>query len=228
MESNRKDLQGEFFPRGPFTRPLACGHWQYVPILKSMPGELAAIDQAPGSVLDRMTPLIEVDERIMAGTPKGRSRAPRLADRLAPTMTADRPFFIDFPWIESDAQVLVGPSHRRTAVNAMELVLGECRNHGLQSIRSWHPSTIVDGLPSSRTQRRWISEESVFESHCSGSCLKAGPAPKWSVCARRSPRYPKRQMSCWISAISGRHRESRRSTWCGSLMPCQTSSNGEV
>jgi hypothetical protein len=134
MESNGKDLQGEFFPRGPFTRPLACGQWQYVPILKSMPGELAAIDQAPGSVLDRMTPLIEVDERITAESPKGRSRTPRLVERLAPTITADRPFFIDFPWMESDAQVLVGPSHRRTAVNAMELVLGECRNHGLQSI----------------------------------------------------------------------------------------------
>src|SRR5579864_9446282 len=128
MESEGEPTQIQMFAAKPFGIPLEHDSWHYVPILKSMRGELDALDQATANVLDRLTPLIEADEQLTAGDPPRRSRTPNLPSRLAPVLTADRPFFLDFPWIETGARVLVGRTGRRQPVNAIECLLAGCRD----------------------------------------------------------------------------------------------------
>ena len=68
------------------------------------------------------------------GEPPERSTIPNLTNRLKPAITAGRPFFLDFPWMSSAAQVLVGPTGKRQPVNAVEHVYRGCRESGLSFI----------------------------------------------------------------------------------------------
>jgi hypothetical protein len=99
-----------------------------------MPGEIDALTQAAATTWERMTPLIEVTGALSTGEPPQRSTIPNMADRLGPAITAGRPFFLDFPWMNSAAQVLVGRSGKRHRVNAVEHVYRGCRERGLSFI----------------------------------------------------------------------------------------------
>jgi hypothetical protein len=81
-----------------------------------------------------MTPLIEVTGDLDSDEPPERSTIPNLSNRLKPAITAGRPFFLDFPWMSSSAQVLVGPTGNRKGVNAVEHVYRGCREAGLSFI----------------------------------------------------------------------------------------------
>jgi hypothetical protein len=99
-----------------------------------MPGEIDALTHAAATTWERMTPLIEVTGDLDTGEPPERSTIPNLTNRLKPAITAGRPFFLDFPWMSSAAQVLVGPTGKRQPVNAVEHVYRGCRESGLSFI----------------------------------------------------------------------------------------------
>lgn len=126
--------QMNLLPERRFDRPLRWSDRHYVPILKSMAGELMALRTAGDSTWDRMTPLIEAAGKAGTEEPPERSLYPNLAGRLGPAITAGRPFFLDFPWIHSGAKINIGQKGRKVVVNAIEHVFESCRSSGLAFI----------------------------------------------------------------------------------------------
>jgi hypothetical protein len=121
-----------FSPDG-FERPLKWHEGHYVPILKSLPGELRALTAASSATWDRMTPLIEATGKAGVEAPPARSTYPKLAERLAPAVRA-RAFFLDFPRLDTRARVNVGQRDRKVAVSVIEHIYEHCRSLGLTFI----------------------------------------------------------------------------------------------
>jgi hypothetical protein len=108
--------------------PLLSRRAKYVVILKTLPGELAALRQARPATLDRVMPLIEIaTKRGDAETTSAQRLLPKLAERLEESLGA-RPFFIDFPWLSLRTRVAIGK--RKTSVGGIQHVLTEVLARG--------------------------------------------------------------------------------------------------
>jgi hypothetical protein len=126
--------QLNLLPGDSFKHPLKWREMHYVPLLKSMPGELTALKSASSATWDRMTPLVEATGRAGVDELPASSTFPNLARRLGPAITAGRPFFLDFPWLDSRAKVHVRVRDSKKAVNVIEHVFEGCRSSGLTFI----------------------------------------------------------------------------------------------
>jgi len=126
--------QMTFIPQERFERPLRWREDHYVPILKSLKGERDALKEAAAATWDRISPLIEATGRAGVDEPPARSGFPNLIEHLGPAIKAGRPFFLDFPQLDSNAKVNVGSTRRRTAVNVVEYIFDGCRKSGLTFI----------------------------------------------------------------------------------------------
>ena len=117
-----------------FDHPLRFGSDHYVPILKSKAGELNALTRATEGTWDRMTPLIEGMGAAGIDDLPSRSTYPNLANRLALAVSGGRPFYLDFPWLDSRSRVNIRVKGHQFAVNAIEHVHADCRSAGLAFI----------------------------------------------------------------------------------------------
>ncbi len=124
----------QLFDQPPFPHPTRLGSAHYVPVLKTLTGEMHALENVPSAARDRMTPLVEVHM-----TSKGTDEAPRssplpgLPQAMA-LILRDRPFFLDFRGLSPRQEVRVGHGKARRSVPAIEYVLGECGERGLNFV----------------------------------------------------------------------------------------------
>jgi hypothetical protein len=144
------------FGTPPFANPVRFGSYQYVPILKTLPGELRALTYAPEGTWEQMTPLIEVATKKGASEdPPERSPLPNLGSRLVRAIGTARPFYLDFRWLSSRSKILVRRGAGRTPVRAMAYVLDDCRHRGLVFI------PVV--APTKDTGRATLMREAIAE-----------------------------------------------------------------
>jgi hypothetical protein len=82
-----------------FPHPTQHGERHYVPVIKTLPGEMRALEKLAPTVWERMTPLIEVDIMMdETDKPPQRSRLPGIPVKLA-RIFGRRPFFLDLTWL---------------------------------------------------------------------------------------------------------------------------------
>lgn len=134
-------LQPRLFPQSQFPPPTPLGAGHYVPVLKTLPGEMRALETLGTASRDRMTPLIEVSARTgETDEAAHRSQLPNLPARLA-TIIGERPFFLDFPWLSSGKRLTVRQGKSRRDVPAVECVIEECERLALSYVPVISPST---------------------------------------------------------------------------------------
>jgi hypothetical protein len=164
--------QLRLLPAERFEHLLRWREGHYVPILKSLPGELRALAAASDATRDRLTPFIEATGKAGVKEPPASSTYPRLAERLAPAVRAGRPFFLDFRRLDSRAKVIVGQNGRKAAVGVIEHVFEHCRSLGLAFIPVLAP--VHDAHRASRVR-------AAVERDGRGLCLRVpGAAAFWS------------------------------------------------
>lgn len=104
------------------TWPGPRGALRYVPVLKSLPGELKALSHASDMAWRRMTPLIEIatkrgDNEVM----RAQSVLARAGEELAAVFSVDRGFFLDLRWVKYGLQVeLKGGTKRRAIEHVLQ------------------------------------------------------------------------------------------------------------
>lgn len=141
--------------------PLAHGPFHYVPVVKSLPGEFAALRRLTAEAWARTTPLIEPTTKENEDEiPGPGSMLARFGDQMRDICGIDRPFFIDPRWLAWDAQVDLGGLRRR----AVDHVLRECAAYTLNAIP-------VVGLEDSPALRALFSATIGFER---GTCIRVG------------------------------------------------------
>jgi hypothetical protein len=119
----------------PLRHGAPFGSYHYVPILKSLPGELKALAHTDADTWERMTPLIEATSKKGATEePPDRSPLPSLASRLVSVLGTARPFYLDFRGLTSRSKILVRRGRERRPVAAIEHVLEDCRQRGLNFV----------------------------------------------------------------------------------------------
>jgi hypothetical protein len=97
--------------------PGPRGALRYVPVLKSLPGELKALAHASGTAWRRMTPLIEIaTKRGENEVMRAQSVLARAGDELAAVFSVDRGFFLDFRWVKYGQQVELKGGTKRRAI----------------------------------------------------------------------------------------------------------------
>jgi hypothetical protein len=123
----------------PLPRPAPRGAFHYVPVVKTLPGELKALARASNSVWRRMTPLLELatkrgDNEAM----EAQSLVAQIGHELRNVFGVDRPFFLDLRFVKYGLSVnLKGGVTRR----AVEHVVGECNANALRYIPVVGPGT---------------------------------------------------------------------------------------
>jgi hypothetical protein len=157
-------------PEQPFEHPLRWGKGHYVPILKSMPGEFNALIHASPTTWDRLTPLIEATGQAGVEQAPRASRFRGLPGRLARAIGAERPFLLDFPWLDSRALINVGKPGARTPVNVIEYVFEECRRLGL---------TVIPVLRPDHDQGRQALIRATMERDGRGVCIRVPIASRF-------------------------------------------------
>lgn len=119
---------------------VSRGSYSYVAIVKALPGELEAIRHLDARQWRRVTPLVEVTagrarKRDQSHT-LNRSKLPSLPRRLQESFGLEHAFFLDFPWLRSDARISLpkGPT-----VRAVPFVIDSCMSQGLSFIPVLRP-----------------------------------------------------------------------------------------
>lgn len=100
---------------GPTTK---FGSYHYVPLLKTLMGELEALKRAEESVWDRMTPMLEVAAKV--DDPDGDPLYRGLGKRLVAAIGTDRLWFLDF--------------HDSVGLAGVRSVLEQCAAFGLRFV----------------------------------------------------------------------------------------------
>jgi hypothetical protein len=142
-----------------FPPPLGRGLNHYVPILKALPGEIAALEQLPKRTWERVTPLIEVStNHRKSDRPAPRSRLPKLPSQLAQIFST-YPFFLEFPNLTPTHKTQLSAGGRKTEVRTIEFMLQRCEELDLNFI----PVLRLSSTAASRSLfRQYSSEERGF------------------------------------------------------------------
>ena len=144
---------------------------RYVPILKTLGGELRALEEAAASTRNGFVPLVEVARQKIAGLgPPPSSRLPRTADRLEAAIGPGRPFFLDFPWLSSKTRIKVRQGNSRVPVLAIEHIMADCIGRGLDFIPVARPTKDVGYLS---------LVKNAAAVHGRGVCLRIPLAAVW-------------------------------------------------
>lgn len=135
------DRQLSLLPRNQFPHPTAHGVTHYVPVLKTLPGEMRALAELPPVSWARLTPLVEVNTRGgETDEPPHASALPSLPSKFA-SMFRERTFFLDFPWLTSGKKVTLGQGRERRTAPAIEYVTKRCYELGLNFIPVISPAS---------------------------------------------------------------------------------------
>ncbi len=117
---------------GPLLRPAPRGAFHYVPVVKTLPGELKALAHASPSAWRRITPLVEIaTKRGDNEVTQAPSVLAHIGDELRAVFGVDRTFFVDLRWVKYGLQVQLKGGFKRRAV---EHVLQECQASALRCI----------------------------------------------------------------------------------------------
>jgi len=120
------------FGRPSVAEPVRFGSNHYVPVLKTLPGELRALALTEERTWERLTPLIEVaNKKGATEDPPERSVLPNLGQRLVRAIGTARSFYLDLRWVSSRSRILIRQGTERKPVRALPYVLEDCRRRGL-------------------------------------------------------------------------------------------------
>src|SRR5688572_6018223 len=134
----------EFIERVPFPHPTSNGTAHYVPIVKTMPGELKALQYVPARDRVRMTPLIEVEVQALDGSLTPRSNPlTRLPQQLAMILGA-HPFFLDLGGVKPGQEINVRPYKLLLRVPAIDYIVAECAKRNLSFVPVVRPGMDSD------------------------------------------------------------------------------------
>jgi len=116
----------------PLVRPAPRGAFHYVPVVKTLPGELKALAHASAAVWRRMTPLVEVaTKRGENEAMEAQSLIAQIGPQLRNVFGVERPFFLDLRWVKFGLFVNLKGGVRRRAV---EHILDECNSNALRYV----------------------------------------------------------------------------------------------
>ncbi len=128
---NSYPWQTTLFEVRPLPRPAPRGAFHYVPVVKTLPGELKALGYASPAAWRRMTPLVEIATKRSNEVAQAQSVLAHIGDQLRPVFGVDRAFFLDLRWVTYGLQVQIKGGAKRRAV---EHVLQELQANAFRCI----------------------------------------------------------------------------------------------